>query len=390
MVPTLAQCVRVGHPPQPPNPEWYCLNVMVQSSLLETVHSPEFLQKIQRSLGSSTIALFVLLDDHGKERLEPAGTGTLVVIGDHYYILTAAHVWERLESALRFGISLIENRDHKMWIDPRTIAPTLVKPPDSRWNEWGPDLALLRIPEAIVGTIKAHRVFEDLTTPGKMLDAPTVEFWAVMGTPKELGTFTPNHAEVQIAAFFGNPKYQRRGEHDYYDLEVNTASPGTPKGFQGVSGGGLWRILAYISGETKKVDWVPRLKGVAFFELPGIGDNVIIRCHGPKSLTAVTNDPVELDVNTLADAYIRYALLHDSADAWAEGEAVTFVRENEIRGLALVRLMLSLAESDGILETVAVGALKQFIQAHGEVSLRRTERVAQGDSRLQSALKRLE
>ena len=46
---------------------------MVQSSLQETVHSREFLQKIQRSLGSSTIALFVLLDDHGKERLEPAG-----------------------------------------------------------------------------------------------------------------------------------------------------------------------------------------------------------------------------------------------------------------------------------------------------------------------------
>jgi hypothetical protein len=363
---------------------------MVQSSLLETVHSPEFLQKIQRSLGSSTIALFVLLDDHGKERLEPAGTGTLVVIGNRYYILTAAHVWERLESGLRFGISLIENRDHKMWIDPKTIAPTLIKPPDSRWNEWGPDVALLNIPEVIVGGIKAHRVFEDLTTPGKMLNAPTVEFWAVMGTPKELGTFTPHHAEVQIAAFFGNPKYQRRGEHDYYDLEVNIRSPGMPKSFQGVSGGGLWRILAYISEETKKVDWVPRLKGVAFFELEAAGDNVTIRCHGPKSLTAVTHERVELDVNTLADAYIRYAMVHNSEDAWAEREAATFVRENEIRGLALVRLMLSLVESDPTLDAVAVGPLEQFIRAHGKESLSRTERVAQGDSRLQRALKRLE
>ena len=363
---------------------------MVQSSLLETVHSLEFLQKIQRSLGSSTVALFALFDDHGNERLEPAGTGTLVVISNRYYILTAAHVWERLESALRFGISLIENRDHKTWIDPKTITPTLVKPPDSRWNEWGPDVALLNIPEVIVGGIKAHRVFEDIATPGKMLNAPTVEFWAVIGTPKEHGTFTPNHAEVQIAAFFGNPKYQRRGEHDYYDLEVNTASPGMPKSFQGVSGGGLWRILAYISEETKKADWVPRLKGVAFFELAATGDKVIIRCHGPKSLTAVTDDPVELDVNTLADAYIRYALVHDSADAWAEREAVTFVRENEIRGLALVRLMLSLAASDPILDAIAGGPLKQFIQTHGKESLRRTERVAEGDSRLQRALKRLE
>ena len=183
--------------------ECYCLNVMVQSSLLETVHSLEFLQKIQRSLGSSTVALFALFDAHGNERLEPAGTGTLVVIRNRYYILTAAHVWERIESALRFGISLIENRDHKTWIDPKTIAPTLVKPPGSGWNEWGPDVALLEIPEVIVGGIEARRVFEDLTTPGKMLNAPAVEFWAVMGTPKELGTFTPHHAEVQIAAFFG-------------------------------------------------------------------------------------------------------------------------------------------------------------------------------------------
>jgi hypothetical protein len=363
---------------------------MIQSSLIETVHSPEFLEKIQRSLGSSTVALFALLDDHGNERLEPAGTATLVVIQNRHYILTAAHVWERIEFASRFGISLIENRDHKTWLDPKTIAPTVVKPPVSAWNEWGPDVALLEIPDVIVGAIEARRVFEDLTTPGKMLNAPAVEFWAVMGTPKELGTFTPHHAEVQIAAFFGNPKYQRRGEHDYYDLEVNTASPGMPKSFQGVSGGGLWRILAYISEVTKNVDWVPRLKGVAFFELAAVGDNVTIRCHGPKSLTAVTHDRVELDVNTLADAYIRYATVHNSEDAWAETEAATFVCENEVRGLALVRLMLSLAESDPILDSVAAGPLKQFVQAHGKECLRRTERVAQGDSRLQLALKRLE
>ena len=137
------------------------------------------------------------------------------------------------------------------------------------------------------------------------------------------------------------------------------------------------------------MDWVPRLKGVAFFELAAGGDNVNIRCHGPKSLTAVTRERVELDVNTLADAYIRYAVVHNSEDAWAEREAATFIRENEIRGLALVRLMLSLAESDSTLDAVAVGPLKQFIEAHGKESLRRTERVSQGDSRLQRALKRL-
>jgi Domain of unknown function (DUF4411) len=49
-------------------------------------------RRIQRSLGSSTVALFPLLHGHGRERLDPAGTGTLVVIGRRHYILTAAHV----------------------------------------------------------------------------------------------------------------------------------------------------------------------------------------------------------------------------------------------------------------------------------------------------------
>jgi len=363
---------------------------MVQANLLETIHSAEFLQKVQRSLGNSTVALFVLLDDRGTERLEPAGTGTLVVIGDHYYILTAAHVWKCLESALRFGISVIEDRDHKTWIDPKTIVPTVLKPLGSEWGEWGPDVALLRIPQVLVGSIKARRSFEDLTTPGKMLNAPTVEFWAVMGTPKELGTFTAQHAEVQISAFFGDPKYHRRGKDDYYDLEVNSTRPGVPKNFQGVSGGGLWRILAYVSPETQEVDWVQRLKGVAFFELPRTGgDYVTIRCHGPKSLTAVTGDEVELDVNTLSYSFIQYLKERHPEDAWAECEAARFVRENEIRGLALVRLMLSLEGSDLILNAVAAGPLKHFIDAHGEQTLRRSERVAQGDLRLRQALERL-
>jgi hypothetical protein len=71
-----------------------------------------------------------------------------------------------------------------------------------------------------------------------MLNTPCIQFWPVMGTPQELGTFTPHHAEVQITAAFGDPKYLRRCEH-HYDFEVDTTSPSMPKSFGGVSGGGL-------------------------------------------------------------------------------------------------------------------------------------------------------
>jgi hypothetical protein len=63
------------------------------------------------------------LHDRGRERLDPAGTGTLVVIGRRHYILTAAQVWDVLKSALKLGITLIDNRHHKTWIDINTIVP---------------------------------------------------------------------------------------------------------------------------------------------------------------------------------------------------------------------------------------------------------------------------
>src|SRR5260370_39465343 len=53
-------------------------------------------QRIVRSIGSASVALFALVDDHGKHLLELAGSGTLVIVKGVHYILTAAHVWEEV------------------------------------------------------------------------------------------------------------------------------------------------------------------------------------------------------------------------------------------------------------------------------------------------------
>jgi hypothetical protein len=142
-------------------------------------------QRIVRSIGSSSIALFALVDDHGKRLLKLAGSGTLVIIKGVYYILTAAHVWEEvLKSALKLGITMTDNINHKSWIDIKAIVPTVCKPNGSQWGEWGPDLALLRIPLEYVGGIKAFQVFEDVTAPGKPLNVACLQCWVPIGTPK--------------------------------------------------------------------------------------------------------------------------------------------------------------------------------------------------------------
>jgi len=249
--------------------------------------SEDLRQRIVRNLGSSTVALFAVFNSKGADLLKLAGTGTLVVVDGSYYILTAAHVWEEiLKSAVKLGITLTDDINHKCLMDVDTIVPTILKPHALGWDEWGPDLALLRIPSGLVGGIKAFQVFEDLKAPGKPLNAECLECWVAIGTPEELGTFTQNHAEVQISGRFVEPRYHTRGEYDYFDFPMDTTSPGMPKSFGGFSGGGLWRVLVYCSPETGKIDWAQRLKGVVFFEFPIVNGRRIIRSHGQNSILA--------------------------------------------------------------------------------------------------------
>lgn len=247
--------------------------------------SLELRQNIVRSIGSSTIVLFAVSNSKGSEFLKLAGTGTLVAVDDCHYILTAAHVWEEsLKSAAKLGITRSDNINHRYLIDTHTLVPTIVKPDGSKWNEWGPDLALLEIPSVLVGEIEAIQLFEHLKAPPKRLNTECLEYWVAMGTPAELGTFTQNYADVQISGDFINQHRQSRGDHDYWDFELDTAQPGTPKDFGGYSGGGLWRVIVYRSPETGEIDWSQRLKGVIFWQFPIVNDHRIIRAHGPKSI----------------------------------------------------------------------------------------------------------
>jgi Trypsin len=250
-------------------------------------------QRIVRDLGGSTVALFGVVDSNGGDLLKLAGTGSLVVVSDSHGILTAAHVWDdALKSAAKVGITLTDNINHKCLIDVQAIVPTIIRPGSSGWNEWGPDMAFLRIPSEFVGGIKAFQVFENLAKPPKTLNVESLERWVAMGTPKELGTFTKTHAEVQISGDFVDPRFHFRGEHDYYDFQVDTTRAGMPKSFGGFSGGGLWRVLVHRSPVTGKLDWAQRLKGVMFWQSPVVKGKRLVRCHGPRSLLALVEKAV--------------------------------------------------------------------------------------------------
>lgn len=256
------------------------------SELEDLLRRGDLLERIVRNLGSSTVVLFAIDYADGKECLQFAGTGTLPVTGRKHGILTAAHVWEDvLKSGAKVGITRTEKITHRYAIDVRMIVPTLMRTA-GEWDDRGPDLAFLRIPDEFVTEIEASQVFEYLQKPPKKLGVDALECWVPMGTPEEFGTFTQTHASVEINGSLVNPRYVS-GVQDYYDFEVDTKGAGIPNSYGGFSGGGLWRVLVYSSPTTGKVDWAQRLKGVMFWQFPEVHGRRIIRCHGPESIASL-------------------------------------------------------------------------------------------------------
>ncbi|HYA63928.1 MAG TPA: hypothetical protein VED66_12055 [Candidatus Sulfotelmatobacter sp.] len=247
--------------------------------------------RIVRDIGSFTVALFGVFDSREGEKLQLAGTGTLYSARGGCFILTAAHVWDQvLRPAARVGITLDEDIDHSFLMESAALAPLGPPRPDV-WGDWGPDITLLRVPPEHLGTINAYRVFYDPAVDG--VGAPVgdcLEAKVLLGTPAALGDFTRNHANITINGFFVglDPERRARDGFDYLDVEVDVVEPGAPAGLGGVSGGGLWRILAFRSPEGR-IDWVRTLDGVAFYQLPVCNGRRYVRCHGPESIRAAVS-----------------------------------------------------------------------------------------------------
>lgn len=243
-------------------------------------------EEVVRTVGVHTVVLLTISDSREGEVLDLGGTGTLVSIARFHYILTAAHVWEeRLKSARDVGITLKEDIDHCCRIRAASFVVSCMLRPDN-WNEWGPDLVFLKLPENLVGGIEAFRSFYrlDMERAGVKLDG--IEARILMGAPRATGKFTRTHADLSINGFFADVSAQayNKGEFDYIDLREDVALPGVPQTFGGVSGGGLWRVQIYQSPDTGKIDWSWLLEGTAFHQSDLIDNHRIIRCHGRKSI----------------------------------------------------------------------------------------------------------
>jgi hypothetical protein len=233
--------------------------------------------------------LFSLSKTENGDVLGLGGSGTLLAHGGAHYILTAAHVWhEVLQHAHYVGITLREVYDHTCFIAVPTIV-TFGPDRPSQWTEWGPDIILLRIPDIRVGEIKAFKVFYEVGAALKSLvTVDRNETYLLVGTPAILGSYTQNHASVELMGIWvGMPETYIRNQWDYCDTQAALRSPSNAKTFGGVSGGGLWRVQIYHSAEADRIEAKVVLEGVAFYEIGTEDGKGTVRCHGKQTIERV-------------------------------------------------------------------------------------------------------
>jgi hypothetical protein len=177
----------------------------------------------------------------------------------------------------------------------RAMNPPIAFPRRQDCEEWGPDVALLRIPDFYTGTIEAFRPFYNLSARKKIpSDTDYLETWMLCGAPKILGETSETEVHAHGRAFQVRVESShRRDGFDYLDVLAHWPSPSVPAKFGGVSGGGLWKLLLYTDPSTGRVNCIRTLEGVAFYQFPFLEGHGVIRCHGPESLRLVSAKGVE-------------------------------------------------------------------------------------------------
>jgi hypothetical protein len=227
-----------------------------------------------------------LLGADREGRPEYLGTGTLVSVHGPS-ILTAAHVWRELDKWTLIGLTTGD--DHwPVWIRRDLLRVRFVSSASD--PEWGPDLALVALPDVKANELRVRKSFYDLdrrraeALAGRALTESGM--WGVVGVAAEQGEFREEDAIMPTTLFVaGILSSGTRGDLDYLDLAARRdGRPDLPRSYGGLSGSGLWRfeLGRGVEGELSLVGR-PSLEGVAFFQGPAQEES-FIRCHGRDSV----------------------------------------------------------------------------------------------------------
>jgi hypothetical protein len=217
-------------------------------------------------------------------------SGTLVDVNGMAGILTARHVWSRIERSA--SLALVVGRQ-PYYIDPRVLRAFGPVGEDilPATGATVPDLAFIRIPPPARSDLQAYgKVFYSIELRRK---DPEVDvfgetgFWILAGSPQTL--YDPQTGATPSLLYDTTvEKRVQAGDWDYLFVNLYLlANSEIPTDYRGVSGGGIWRVQFGLSSDetvfaVKDTTRDVLLSGVAFYQT-GTGRSQIIS-HGPKSI----------------------------------------------------------------------------------------------------------
>jgi hypothetical protein len=226
----------------------------------------------------------------GVGHLTPAGSGTIASLDGIIFVITAGHVVDavkRASSAGIYGIASPSANLRAVEFNPQQAAYII------HWNGKegpdGPDIGAIRLPPEATEQIAQSRVVYNINRriqkPKDSADFPDLIFAGVPTTAKMknvLVSETQRKDEITLSLLSGTrtPSVGDEGGFVRFDFSpvYETASP-PPSTFQGMSGGGIWRL------DADAPNTVPILTGVSFYESDASHDGErMITCSGPQAV----------------------------------------------------------------------------------------------------------
>jgi hypothetical protein len=225
-----------------------------------------------------------------------AGSGVLVTGNGRHAILTADHVCKNLPDVGPVGLVMLTRHgmvDHQFILDMEHVQKVSVG--SSNESSTGPDLALIALPQSVVGRIRVTKFFHNLNKrKPRMIAEPGADKigpWVMCGLVGEMTQEgQPLTGLSRAIAFKGlcgpviATRTRQEGSFDYFSAEVNFGkSRGLPESYGGCSGCGMWRL---VIGENSGGFFVEDtcLGGIAYYESAPHGDRLNVECHGINSI----------------------------------------------------------------------------------------------------------
>ena len=216
------------------------------------------------------------------------GSATLASCNGHCILITAAHVWEKVQGCTALGLTIASGS----FIHP-TEAFRARSFRGAEFGPWRQDLCFVTVPPHLVSTITARKSLYNLELHRTRFvagqDVREFSHCAVVGAPGMMSALGKQQAMMTMVTFFASVVQRRTvGELDFVEVKpLESDRVALPSTFGGVSGGGLWAFsLGNPPFTEQSWDGKLLLAGVAFYETPDEGQGRRIQCQGPQTLYA--------------------------------------------------------------------------------------------------------